>query len=47
VRDWHRILAYHVSAQGRCIACGAPVAGRFGHFDPPFGPRRIPVSIRS
>ncbi len=47
VRDWHRILAYRVSAQGRCIACDAPVAGRFGHFDAPFGPRRIPVSIRS
>jgi pyruvate formate lyase activating enzyme len=47
VRDWHRILAYRVSAQGRCIGCGAAVAGRFGQFEKPFGPRRIPVSIQT
>ncbi|HEX7953925.1 MAG TPA: AmmeMemoRadiSam system radical SAM enzyme [Burkholderiales bacterium] len=45
VRDWHRILVYRISAQGRCLTCDAPVAGRFGPFEKPFGPRRIPVSI--
>ena len=45
VRDWHRILLYRISADGRCIACKAPIAGRFGKFDKPFGPKRIPVSI--
>jgi pyruvate formate lyase activating enzyme len=45
VRDWHRILAYRISAEGRCSSCGAQVAGRYGQFDPPFGARRIPVSI--
>ena len=47
VRDWHKILVYRVSAEGRCTACGTTVAGRFGKFEKPFGPRRIPVSIRA
>ena len=45
VRDWHRILLYRVSADGHCLACKAPVAGRFEKFEKPFGPKRIPVSI--
>ncbi|HWA13725.1 MAG TPA: AmmeMemoRadiSam system radical SAM enzyme [Burkholderiales bacterium] len=45
VRDWHRILLYRISADGRCTRCKSPVAGRFGKFDKPFGPRRVPVSI--
>jgi len=45
VRDWHRILVYRISADGRCTRCQAPVAGRYGKFDKPFGPRRVPVSI--
>jgi pyruvate formate lyase activating enzyme len=45
VRDWHRILAYRISADGRCSSCGSQVAGRYGHFEQPFGARRIPVSI--
>jgi len=45
IRDWHRILAYRISADGNCMNCSAPVPGRFGRFDKPFGPRRIPVSI--
>ncbi|MBI3527581.1 MAG: AmmeMemoRadiSam system radical SAM enzyme [Betaproteobacteria bacterium] len=47
VRDWHRILIYRVSAEGRCTSCGRAIAGRFGKFEKPFGPRRIPVSIRA
>jgi len=45
VRDWHRILAYRISAEGRCRSCGTPVAGHYGEFDKPFGARRIPISI--
>jgi pyruvate formate lyase activating enzyme len=45
VRDWHRLLLYRISAEGRCTNCKAPVAGRYGKFDKAFGPRRIPVSI--
>ncbi len=45
VRDWHRILVYRISAEGRCTNCATPIAGRFGRFEKPFGARRIPVSI--
>ena len=47
IRDWHRILVYRISADGHCTNCGAPVAGRFGRFEKPFGPRRIPISLRA
>jgi pyruvate formate lyase activating enzyme len=46
VRDWHRILVYRISMDGCCANCSAPVAGRFGRFEKPFGPRRIPISLR-
>lgn len=45
VRDWHRILVYRVSADGRCMNCKAPLPGRFGRFEKPFGPRRIPIAV--
>src|SRR5204862_201278 len=45
VRDWYRIDGYHVTADGRCEYCSAPIAGRFGKFERPFGPRRIPVRL--
>jgi pyruvate formate lyase activating enzyme len=44
-RDWYRILGYALDATGHCRHCGATVAGRFGEFGTPFGPRRIPVHI--
>ena len=45
VRDWHRILSYRVTADGRCEACGAAFAGRFEAFKAPFGARRLPVRL--
>ena len=47
VRDWHKILVYRVSTEGRCTNCGTAIAGRFGKFEKPFGRRRIPVSIHT
>jgi len=44
-RDWYRIDGYHVSVDGRCEHCATPIAGRFGKFERPFGPRRIPVRL--
>jgi len=44
-RDWYRIDGYNITASGGCAHCGAPIAGRFGKFERPFGPRRIPVRI--
>jgi len=45
VRDWHQILKYELTAQGRCTGCGNPVNGRFARFEGQFGRRRIPVRL--
>jgi pyruvate formate lyase activating enzyme len=47
VRDWHRIDAYRLTADGRCPDCSTTIPGRFEAFDKrrQFGRRRIPVSI--
>jgi pyruvate formate lyase activating enzyme len=45
VRDWHRILHYEVTDDGRCPHCTAPLAGRFEHYEGSFGARRIPVRL--
>ncbi|MFZ5555974.1 MAG: AmmeMemoRadiSam system radical SAM enzyme [Pseudomonadota bacterium] len=47
VRDWYRILDYHVTADGRCPHCDTAIAGRFEAFRGAFGPRRVPVAIHS
>jgi pyruvate formate lyase activating enzyme len=44
-RDWYAIGAYHLTDEGACSHCGARIAGRFGSFGKPFGPRRIPVRL--
>ena len=44
-RDWHRIGGYRITEAGACAHCGASIAGRFGAFSRPFGPRRIPVRL--
>ena len=45
VRDWYDILDYAVTADGCCPACGTALAGRYGAWSAPFGPRRIPVRL--
>jgi pyruvate formate lyase activating enzyme len=45
VRDWYRILEFHLDEHGKCGACGAPVAGRFERFAGSFGARRIPLRV--
>ncbi|MFA5082137.1 MAG: AmmeMemoRadiSam system radical SAM enzyme, partial [Hydrogenophilaceae bacterium] len=47
VRDWYEILEYKLTDQGTCPHCGSTVAGRFAHFERPFGSRRIPVTLHS
>jgi pyruvate formate lyase activating enzyme len=46
-RDWHRIEAYRLTADGRCPECATSIPGRFEAFDvkSQFGRRRIPVAI--
>ena len=45
VRDWYDIRAYHLTDEGACAFCGHRLAGRYGKFGKPFGPRRIPVRL--
>jgi pyruvate formate lyase activating enzyme len=45
VRDWHQILKYHLTADGRCLSCAKPINGRFEPFAGQFGRRRIPVRL--
>jgi pyruvate formate lyase activating enzyme len=47
VRDWYRILTYHVSPDGKCPHCGTAIAGRYEAFRKAFGPRRVPVRLAS
>jgi len=44
-RDWHRILNYRLTEDGRCRECGGKIAGRYEKFTKAFGPRRIPVRL--
>jgi pyruvate formate lyase activating enzyme len=44
-RDWHQILQYHLTGDGRCLSCGTGVHGRFEAFKGQFGRRRIPVRL--
>jgi len=45
VRDWHRILRYHLTSDGRCLSCAAQIPGRFDGFKGEFGRQRIPVRL--
>ena len=45
VRDWHQILRYHLTGDGRCLSCGAGIPGRFQEFKSQFGRQRIPVRL--
>jgi len=47
VRDWYEIPAYHLDETGHCPHCGHAIAGRFGHYEKPFGARQIPISMAS
>jgi pyruvate formate lyase activating enzyme len=46
VRDWYDIRGYHLTEDGDCGNCGTRIAGRFGRFGKPFGPRRMPVRLK-
>jgi pyruvate formate lyase activating enzyme len=47
VRDWYDIRHYDLSTGGNCPKCGGKIAGRFGEFGRPFGPKRIPVLMQA
>jgi pyruvate formate lyase activating enzyme len=45
VRDWYDISTYKLDETGHCAHCGQAIAGRFGHYEKPFGAQRIQVSM--
>jgi pyruvate formate lyase activating enzyme len=45
VRDWHEILSYELTAEGRCRHCSTQIPGRFGAFAERSGRGRVPVRL--
>jgi len=45
VRDWHDILDYELTPEGRCRHCDAQVPGRFDASAGQWGRRRVPVRV--
>lgn len=45
VRDWYEILAWRLTDDGRCRACGAACAGVFDGPPGRWGARRLPVRL--
>ncbi|HSQ80088.1 MAG TPA: AmmeMemoRadiSam system radical SAM enzyme [Casimicrobiaceae bacterium] len=45
VRDWHEILRYDLTAEGRCRHCDAQLPGRYAAFEGGRGRRRMPVRL--
>jgi pyruvate formate lyase activating enzyme len=44
-RDWHEILRYELTAEGRCRHCDAQVPGHFDAFEGQWGRRRKAVRL--
>jgi pyruvate formate lyase activating enzyme len=44
-RDWYRLGAWGLTAEGRCASCGAVCAGRFEAEPGAWGARRLPVGM--
>ncbi len=47
IRDWYDIGRCDLTRTGDCPSCGTHIAGRFGEFETPFGPRRIPIRLHT
>jgi pyruvate formate lyase activating enzyme len=44
-RDWYELGRWRLSADGRCAACGEPIAGVFEATPGRWGARRLPVVV--
>jgi len=44
-RDWYDITGWHLSADGRCVACGTPCHGAFEVTAGRWGARRLPLKL--
>ncbi len=47
VRDWYRILEWHLTDDGHCQRCGIRCAGVFEGPPGHWGPRRLPVTLHT
>ena len=45
-RDWYRLTAWNLDANGACAACGEPLPGLIEERPGEWGPRRLPVRLR-
>ncbi|MGO9599560.1 MAG: AmmeMemoRadiSam system radical SAM enzyme [Isosphaeraceae bacterium] len=45
-RDWYRLTAWTLTAQGACPQCQTPCAGVFERQPGTWGPKRLPVRLR-
>ncbi len=46
-RDWYELGRWDLTADGRCGSCREPCAGVFDGRPGGWGPRRLPVLLRS
>src|SRR5262249_35058611 len=44
-RDWYNITEWHLSPDGRCVACGTPCHGVFEATAGRWGARRLPLKL--
>jgi len=44
-RDWYRLTAWNLTAEGRCRACGSACAGVFDGAPGTWGRRRLPLAV--
>lgn len=44
-RDWYRLTAWNLDANGACKSCGTPCAGVFEPTPGDWGPRQMPVRL--
>jgi pyruvate formate lyase activating enzyme len=45
-RDWYMLGAWNLTADGRCVSCGAPCSGVFDGPPGRWGRKRLPVRLR-
>ena len=44
-RDWYELGEWRLDGEGRCLACGTPLPGRFAAAPGRWGRKRMPVRI--
>jgi len=45
-RDWHRLTAWNLDEQGKCVSCGTTLPGVFERRPGDWGGQRVPVRLK-